>query len=264
MMNKNHENNHGQNLEEHHDDENDLESDHTSSCNTIQALPVKGILLVNKPKNKTSFSLVGSLRRLLKVKKIGHAGTLDPFATGVMVMLIGKEYTKLSDTFLCNDKEYIATLHLGIETDSYDCDGEIVNRNEKVPTLDEIMKELNKFQGTISQTPPMFSAKKIGGKKLYELARQGITIERKPAIVTVKTTFIDYAYPYLKLNIECSKGTYIRSIAHDLGLALGCYAHLIELTRTRSGKFHLDSCYDGSLLDKSNCCITTLKKSLIE
>lgn len=223
-----------------------------------------GILLVNKPRNKTSFSLVGALRRLLKVKKIGHAGTLDPFATGVMVMLVGKQYTRLSDTFLCADKEYLAKLRLGIETDSYDCEGKIVAESSLMPSLEQIMAALEKFQGEIMQTPPMFSAKKKNGKKLYELARKGITIERTAVPVQVKTTFVSYEYPYLTLQVVCSKGTYIRSIAHDLGQNLGCGAHLEELKRIRSGAFHVDACIDGAMLDQPDCCIITLKNTLIK
>lgn len=223
-----------------------------------------GILLVNKARNKTSFSIVGALRRLFKVKKIGHAGTLDPFATGVMVMLVGKQYTRLSDSFLNSDKEYIATLHLGIETDSYDCDGQVVQRNELIPTIDQINLSLEKFQGEVNQIPPMFSAKKKNGKKLYELARKGVTIEREPVKVCLKTTLICYNYPFMELHVKCSKGTYIRSIAHDLGRLLGCGAHLSALQRIRSGTFHIDSCIDGALLDMPNCDVEALKNRLIK
>jgi tRNA pseudouridine55 synthase len=233
-----------------------------------------GILLVNKPKNKTSFSLVGVLRRLLKVKKIGHAGTLDPFATGVMVMLIGKQYTKLSDTFLGADKEYLATVHLGIETDSYDCDGKLIAENPSIPSEAELIKALESFQGEVEQTPPMFSAKKVKGKKLYELARQGISIERQPVKVNLTTKLLRYEYPFIELEVNCSKGTYIRSIAHDLGKLLGCGAHLSALQRTRSGSFHLKDCIDGTILyspaktdadtskDISVCDIEYIKRSL--
>lgn len=234
--------------------------------NTHDLSPVEltaGILLVNKPKNKTSFSLVGALRRLLKVKKIGHAGTLDPFATGVMVMLVGKEYTRLSDSFLDADKEYVAVLKLGEETDSYDCDGQITAKSAIIPQLDDVLKALESFQGTVMQIPPMFSAKKVGGKKLYELARKGVTIERKSVEVRIESRLIEYVYPHLTLEVKCSKGTYIRSIAHDLGRLLGCGAHLIDLTRTRSGEFSLNACIDGAMLDKADCCITSLKNSLI-
>jgi len=224
---------------------------------------VAGILLVNKPKNKTSFSLVGALRRLLKVQKIGHAGTLDPFATGVMVMLIGKQYTRLSDSFLGADKEYIATLRFGIETDSYDCDGQELASSDHIPTDEDVKKVLEQFQGNVFQIPPMFSAKKKNGKKLYELARKGISIEREPVLVTLKTHFISYTYPHLVLRVECSKGTYIRSIAYDIGKLLGCGAHLSDLERIRSGSFHIDACIDGKMLNDPNCDIEVVKKALL-
>lgn len=213
------------------------------------ALPIEGILLVNKPKGLTSFSLVSKLRRKLKVKKIGHAGTLDPFATGLMVMLIGRSYTKLSDQFLMNDKEYVAEVCLGISTDTFDNEGTVLQRSDLIPSIEEIHNALRQFQGEIEQIPPMYSAKKIKGKKLYTLARQGISIERQPVKIRVQTDFIDYNYPYLHLKISCSKGTYIRSIADDLGKMLTCGAHLSNLQRTRSGTFHLKDCLDGVLLD---------------
>jgi len=208
----------------------------------------EGLLLVDKPKGKTSFSLVSVLRKKTGIQKIGHAGTLDPFATGVMVMLIGKKFTRLSDQFLCQEKEYWCRVHLGISTDSYDCDGAIKATSDHQPTLQDIEVALTGFQGSLFQTPPMFSAKKVQGEKLYELARKGIEIERKPTSVTIQTTLLFYLYPYLELQIVCSKGTYVRSIAHDLGIKLGCGGHLIELKRIRSGTFHLKDCINGRLL----------------
>lgn len=203
---------------------------------------IEGILLIDKAKGRTSFSLVGALRKRLGVKKIGHAGTLDPFATGVMVMLIGRNYTRLSDQFLCSDKEYVAELHFGTTTDTFDCDGTIIEQNDKVPTLEEVKEALKHFHGEIEQIPPMYSAKKIQGKKLYDLARKGIEVERAAVKVQVQTDFIRYEYPILELRIACSKGTYIRSIAYDLGKRLGCGAHLTNLRRTRSGIFLLENC----------------------
>jgi len=207
-----------------------------------------GLLLVNKPKGKNSFALVSALRRLSGIRTIGHAGTLDPFATGVMLLLIGKPYTRLSEKLIQHDKEYIATLLLGMSTDTYDCDGAVQEKSNKIPTLEEIEEALKHFQGDVLQTPPMFSAKKVGGKKLYELARKGKTIERAQVPVFIKTTLLSYSYPYLHIQVHCSKGTYIRSIAHDLGAMLGCYAHLSDLTRIRSGCYLLENCIDGNLL----------------
>jgi tRNA pseudouridine55 synthase len=201
-----------------------------------------GILLIDKPPGRTSFSLIPTLRRISGIQTIGHAGTLDPFATGVMVMLLGKAYTKQSDSFLGCEKEYVAEIKLGSSTDSYDCDGVCVSTSEKVPSIEEIENCLKKFQGKILQTPPMFSAKKVQGKKLYELARKGIEIERAPVEVTLTTEFIRYEYPFLIVRITCSKGTYVRSIADELGKDLGCFGHLSSLVRTRSGTFCLNDC----------------------
>lgn len=203
---------------------------------------VQGILLVNKSKGHTSFKLVSILRKRLGVKKIGHAGTLDPFATGVMVMLIGREYTRLSDQFLCNDKEYVAEVHLGITTDTYDSEGTTIAESSTIPTLEEIEEALKAFQGEVEQIPPMYSAKKQQGKKLYELARKGIEVERKPVKIRLETKLLRYQYPLLELHVTCSKGTYIRSIAYDLGKNLQCGAHLANLKRTRSGIFSLENC----------------------
>lgn len=214
--------------------------------------PIQGILLVNKPKGKTSFSLVGALRKRLGVKKIGHSGTLDPFATGVMVMLIGRDYTRQSDQFLGQDKEYLAELFLGSSTDTYDCEGTILSQSEYVPTLNEVQKVIACFQGELEQIPPMYSAKKIGGKKLYELARQGKEVTRATCKIKVKTDLIYYEYPKMVLRVSCSKGTYIRTLAHDIGIQLSCGAHLTNLQRTRSGAFHLKDCIDGVLLQDPN------------
>jgi tRNA pseudouridine55 synthase len=213
-----------------------------------KAAITEGVLLVDKPQGKTSFSLVTALRNLTRIEKIGHAGTLDPFATGLMVMLIGKNFTRLSDSYLCQDKEYTCKLLLGVSTDSYDCDGKTTATSGHVPALNDVEKAIASFQGTLQQIPPMFSAKKIQGKKLYELARRGIEVERKPVAITLATTLLDYAYPYLSLNIACSKGTYVRTIAHDLGNLLGCGAHLCELRRLRSGSFHIKDSIKGELL----------------
>lgn len=208
----------------------------------------EGILIVDKPKGKTSFDLIRRLRRILQVKKIGHAGTLDPMATGVMIILVGKPFTRLSDHFLHHDKEYDAEITLGQATDSYDAEGKITDTSAIVPTLQEVEQALLQFQGTQLQTPPMFSAKKVNGKKLYELARKGETIERKPAEVTIKIEFISYTYPVLKIKVSCSKGTYIRSLAHDLGLTLKSFGTLTALKRVRSGKLTLEKSVDGTAL----------------
>lgn len=207
-----------------------------------------GVLLIDKPRGKTSFSLVSALRRKTGVQKIGHAGTLDPFATGLMILLIGKEFTRLSDSYLSTEKEYEATLRLGISTDSYDCDGKPTATSDLIPTLSDIETALKNFQGDVLQTPPMFSAKKVKGQPLYKLARKGIEIPRQPVSVSMQTTLISYHYPFLSLHITSSKGTYIRSIAHDLGTLLGCFAHLSDLRRLRCGTFHISQSIPGDRL----------------
>lgn len=212
----------------------------------------EGILPINKPAGPTSFSLIAQLRSLTRIKKVGHTGTLDPFASGVMLLLLGREYTKLSDQFLNREKEYEATLHLGIETNTYDKEGTVIARSDYVPSLERIETTLLSFQGTFAQIPPMFSAKKMGGKKLYELARKGVTLERKSVQVTAVTTLVSYAYPFLQIHVRCSKGTYIRSIAHDMGILLECGAHLSALQRIKNSDFTLNDCCDGARLMQAN------------
>lgn len=213
-------------------------------------IKMEGILLINKPRGKTAFSLVSILRKRLGVRTIGHAGTLDPFATGVMVMLIGRPYTRLSDRFLNQDKEYLAVMKLGESTDTYDCDGVVQNRSDVVPTLEEIQKVVSTFQGEIDQVPPMFSAKKIQGKKLYELARQGKSVERASVRIKVDIQIVSYVYPHLTIKVTCSKGTYIRSLGHDIGEKLGCWAHLSALERLRSGPYRIEDCVTVEEIEK--------------
>lgn len=223
----------------------------------------EGLLLVDKEKGRTAFYLVKVLRKLSGIQKIGHAGILDPFATGVMVMLVGRPYTRISDSFLNNDKEYVATIKFGEATDTFDCDGTLMQTSDKVPTIAEIESVVAEFQGPIMQVPPMFSAKKVGGQKLYLLARKGIEIERRPVQIEVKTTILDYSYPELKIQVSCSKGTYIRSIASEIGEKLGCFGHLIALQRTRSGSFQLKDCIDAkSLSEPSFSYIPYLRKTV--
>lgn len=207
-----------------------------------------GILLVNKPQGDTSFSLVSCLRRLSGIRTIGHAGTLDPFATGVMILLIGKEYTRLSNRFLTLDKEYRARVFLGKATTTFDPEGEVTATSPIQPSLRQVEEALELFQGSVMQTPPMFSAKKVKGVPLYKLARKGKVVERAAVPVTIQITLFSYDYPHLDLTIKSSKGTYIRSIAHDLGQVLGCGAYLKELVRTRCGPYKLSDCLDGELL----------------
>lgn len=222
--------------------------------NSTQA-PIEGILLLHKSSGPSSFSLVNRLRRALQVRKIGHTGTLDPLAKGLMVFLIGRSYTKLSDRFLNQEKEYVAQVKLGFSTTTYDREGEEKDRSDFVPTFAQIEQTINTFNGETEQLPPMFSAKKINGQKLYNLARRGIEIERKPQKVCLDIQIIEYDYPNLVLQITCSKGAYIRSLAHDLGQSLSCYAHLDELTRIRSGDFHLKEALEDCCIEKNTQAI---------
>jgi tRNA pseudouridine55 synthase len=229
---------------------------------------IEGVLLVDKPKGKTSFSLIGVLRKILNVQKIGHAGTLDPMATGVMVILVGKRFTTLSDQLLTRDKEYVAEITLGVTTDTYDAEGIQVAESSVVPTLEELEVALKSFQGKVEQTPPMFSAKKLNGKKLYELARQGQVVEREKVTLEMSTQLIAYEYPKITLSVACSKGTYVRSIAHDLGQMLGSGAHLSGLVRSKSGSFSIGECISGALLfeapllEAKKVVLENLRKSL--
>lgn len=229
----------------------------------IESPSLTGILPVNKSLNTTSFRLVEILRKKTGIRKIGHAGTLDPMATGVMILLIGKLYTQKSDHFLSADKQYLATLHLGKETDTYDAAGTIVNSSDLIPQEDALLEALSTFQGECLQIPPMFSAKKVQGKKLYDLARKGKIIEREPVSVRLSTSLIRYSYPHIELLIDCSKGTYIRSLAYDLGKLLGCGAHLSSLVRTKAAPFTLSDCISQEELQNPTHDITPyLRKSL--
>jgi tRNA pseudouridine55 synthase len=221
----------------------------------------EGILLVDKPKGKTSFDLVRILRKRLGVQKIGHGGTLDPFATGVLVMLVGRAYTKQAALFLADDKEYQATLHLGMATDTYDCEGAVMSTSNHIPSLAEVQEVMTFFQGSITQQAPMFSAKKVAGQRLYERARKGELCDRPLSIVQVCTTLIRYAYPELEMHVICSKGTYIRALGHDIGQRLGCAAYVKALKRVRSGNFQISSCLSYErILDAQFNLVSQLQK----
>ena len=209
---------------------------------TTLITPSLGLALIDKPVGKTSFYLVSFLRKLTSVKCIGHAGTLDPYATGVMVMLVGKPFTTKANQLISLGKEYEARLKFGVSTDSFDLDGTVTFESPIIPTISEIEEVVKEFQGEILQLPPMFSAKKINGQKLYNLARSGQTIERQPKKVFAEVKILNYAYPYLDIHVTCSSGTYIRAIADDIGTKLKCGAHLVALKRTKVGPFNLSEC----------------------
>lgn len=201
----------------------------------------EGILLVDKPQGITSHDVVSKLRRVFHIKKIGHAGTLDPMATGLLIMLIGKA-TKVSQYMMSMDKEYTGTIRLGQITDSQDADGEVIEERP-VPELDQasVLGEMKTFIGDQYQTPPMFSAKKVNGQPLYKMARKGMTVEREPRVINIsKFEMTRFAPPEIDFLVACSKGTYVRTIAHDLGERLGCGGHLCELRRTGISKFRVE------------------------
>jgi tRNA pseudouridine55 synthase len=197
-----------------------------------------GAILVDKPAGPTSHDVVDAIRRKFGIKKVGHCGTLDPNATGLLIIVLGRG-TKLSERLMGDDKVYEGTIKFGEATDSYDCDGEITGSLPVMPmTPDQLNEEAAKFIGDQMQMPPMVSAIKKNGVPLYKLARKGIEVEREPRLIHVYNfRFTEYAEPLGKFRVACTKGTYIRSLAHDLGQKLGCGAHLTTLRRSASGKF---------------------------
>lgn len=201
-----------------------------------------GFLNIYKPVGMTSHDVVSVLRRVTKIKQIGHTGTLDPFAEGVLPICIGKA-TRLIE-YLQDDKEYLATVQFGAATNTFDLDGEKVFTSDKKVSRDDIKEGLKSFEGEISQLPPIFSAIKVKGKKLYEYARKGEEVEiqpRKVVIENIELKNFDEDLQQAQILLKCSKGTYIRSIANDLGKNLGCGGYLIKLIRTQAGKFRVEN-----------------------
>jgi len=202
----------------------------------------EGILLVDKPSGITSHDIVDRLRRKLKMKKIGHAGTLDPLATGLMIMLIGKA-TKVSQFLISLDKSYEGEFRLGIETNSQDSDGEVVSE-KSIPedlTKEKLAETMKTFLGDQYQTPPMFSAKKIDGVPLYKMARKGKVVEREPRFIRInELNLINWTAPTGSFFMSCSKGTYVRTVLHDLGNKIGCGGHMSALRRTQIDQFSIE------------------------
>jgi tRNA pseudouridine55 synthase len=199
-----------------------------------------GFLVLNKPRGPTSFAMVGLVRRITGIRRVGHGGTLDPAASGVLPICIGQA-TRMAEYLLQGTKEYRAVVHLGVSTDSYDAEGKVTTKRDasQVKRRD-VERLLPRFTGPIGQVPPMHSALKRDGRRLYDLAREGIEVERGPRDVIIeRLALTQWDPPFLTLDVECGHGTYIRSLAHDLGEGLGCGAHLAALTRTRVGPFHL-------------------------
>lgn len=206
---------------------------------------ISGYILANKPKGITSFGLVKQIKRQLNVKKAGHCGTLDPAASGLMIIVVGK-YTKLQDKFMKQDKVYLAEVKLGIKTDSGDLDGNIISRSDYSHITKEKIEQVCKsFVGEIDQIPPMYSALKVKGRKLYELARKGITVERKPRHITVYSiNLIDFCDDIFTIRVKCSSGTYIRTLAEDIGKKLNVDTVLNNLVREQIGEYKLSDAGD--------------------
>lgn len=206
-----------------------------------------GVLLVDKDPGFTSHNAVALCRRILQTKKVGHCGTLDPMATGMLIVVIGKA-TKMQDMLMCEDKVYTATMKLGIETNSQDADGEVVAEKSTAGITEaDIRAAFEHFHGEFDQVPPMYSAVKINGVPCYKLARKGKEVERKARHVQVldySITRIDTAAAEVDFTVHCSKGFYVRTYAHDIGQRLGCGAHLTALRRIRSGHFDISQAVD--------------------
>ena len=197
-----------------------------------------GALLIDKPAGPTSHDVVDAIRRRFGIKKAGHCGTLDPNATGMLVIVLGRG-TKLSERLMATDKVYEGEIKFGESTDSYDSDGELTGSLPVPPiTLEMLNQEAEAFLGDQMQTPPMVSAVKKDGVPLYKLARKGIEVERKPKLIHIYSlTFSSYVEPVGRFRVACTKGTYVRTIAHEMGQKMGCGAHLQALRRTQSGRF---------------------------
>ncbi len=226
--------------------------------------PLSGILVVDKPAGWTSHDVVNKTRRMLGGGKVGHTGTLDPIATGVLVLLLGKA-TKQACRYTDDSKRYLAEVTFGIATNTYDCTGEITAEGDPRMISPEVLeRSIQSFVGESKQTPPMFSAVKVGGRKLYDLARSGKTVERAARTIFIDSIESDVtSFPVVRLDIVCSKGTYIRAIAHELGIITGCPAHLSSLRRIFSGAFHIDKAIDFIALTRSSSAASAIRDSII-
>lgn len=204
----------------------------------------EGVLLVDKPAGPTSHDIVDAVRAQFRIKKVGHGGTLDPQATGLLILLLGRA-TKLSNRFLGSDKAYEGSMHLGVSTTSFDAQGEVTGEADPGGVTEaQLRAEMSKFAGDIYQTPPMVSAVKVDGVPLHKMARKGKTVERKARIVHIYDFRLDrFELPYADFRVRCSKGTYVRSLCAEVGDGLGCGAHLCYLRRTRSGALKVDDAH---------------------
>ena len=212
------------------------------------AAPSAGILNFNKPRGRTSFSVIGLVRKGSGVRRVGHAGTLDPLAQGVLLVCVGAA-VRITEYLMDLPKVYRGTVRLGTETDTYDAEGEVVATHDVHVSENALRQALAAFSGEIEQRPPAHSAIKVGGRPAYERARKGEKIDLPPRKVTVyRLDLLRFEPPEVEIEIECSRGTYVRSLAHDLGQALACGAHLSALTRTRVGPFRVEDALDEAAL----------------
>ncbi len=221
-----------------------FEKNNSAQISAKSGLDESGVLLIDKPADWTSHDVVACVRRRFKIKKVGHCGTLDPAATGLLVLVLGRA-TKISQRLMSEDKVYTGIIHLGVETDTEDGAGQVTATAPVAQVgIEDITKVAAKFVGRQMQTPPMVSAVKIGGKKLYELARRGKTVEREPRPVEIfSLEILNIDLPRIEFRVHCSKGTYVRTLAADIGRALGCGAHLAALRREKSGGFDVAQAY---------------------
>ena len=204
---------------------------------------INGIVVINKEKGFTSHDVVNVIRRIFSTRKVGHTGTLDPDATGVLPICIGKA-TKIADMLTFSDKSYVARVRLGLTTDTQDISGEVLTTSDVNVSADALEAAVKKFTGEIEQIPPMYSAIKINGQKLCDLARKGVEVERKPRKITIYSAEVsDFDGTEFTLSVHCSKGTYIRTLCHDIGAYLDCGAVMCELERTESSIFNIENSY---------------------
>lgn len=223
-----------------------------------------GILNINKPEGMTSFDVVRKVKFMLRNKKVGHTGTLDPIASGVLPVCVGRA-TKFADYMVESKKIYLAELRLGITTETYDREGSVVNTKDVHLKREDIIEEILSFQGEIEQVPPMYSALKVNGKRLYELARKGIEIERKKRKITIYSIdIVNIELPYVSFKVTCSKGTYIRSLCNDIGNNLNCGGTMWNLKRVSTGNFDIADSIALEDLDSENIlkCIIPIDKAL--
>lgn len=211
----------------------------------------QGVLNINKSAGMTSHDVVDEVRRILKMRRVGHTGTLDPQATGVLPICVGRA-TKIARFLTAADKEYLIQMKLGIRTDTMDAEGKTLEERTKIPrSREEVEEVLSRFRGDIYQIPPLFSAKKYHGERLYHLARRGEVVEREPVPVKIyELELIAYEPPFVRLRVFCSKGTYARALCDDIGRALGCGGHLHSLVRLKAGQFRLEEAITLSRLQE--------------